>query len=981
MSLARVILIICLATVFLTTAGQCRNAPLRPDPVAQALWLPDGSDVTLDCVFVNMVAEQYAFVRDMWSGGQVLPVYINAAVLTGWSVEITGQMDTVNGTRILMASRVRLFVNPDGKPSPPLPAAILCNTISAQLVDISAFDNSVSTQRQSATVTSLQLNSIPPPPSSAPSSISSRILTAAAGSIAAVKIDGGDVELYGKVVTAVFPGSNTFYIQETGKPSGIMVISQVYTPVEPGNLVDIKGTLIASDLYLAECYIDAANVKCVGSADIPKPLGLNNKAAAGGEFGEQQALHITENIIGSGLNAVGTRVRLWGKVTAVEYGSFCWIDDGSGLKSTFGVERTGVRVRFDDGCTLATGDYASGITGILGAEMSSGDPAYFPVPVMRVPRDSASFIIYVDASNGDDENDGQSWETAVATVTQALTMSPFEIWVAQGTYQERITLTDGVALYGGFAGDETSRAQRNWAIHETILDGEDGGSVVTISNCTSSATRLDGFTIKNGSGTEFIKYYDRDPYIVFYGGGIYCVNSLPIIANNTIINNSAVDEYYESCGGGIYCEASTPLIWSNTIGKEFCSNVSNRGGAIYLKNCSAQSAIAANNICYNANNSVYCYFSPAQICGNTIAYSEAAGIYVEYGAGKVIVNDNIVTDNGDGIKLYYISAEVKHNIVERNGLGISNSGVFGESTISDNLIVDNIIGIICSDLSCTIQDNHITDNYEIGISCQRANSYTILNNEVIDNGGTGIYCFHVGQMMIQGNTIHGNNYGGIYCDGGSVTVIKNKITENSTAGEGGGIWCNSADYTMPRVDIEANEFRDNDGGNHGGAVALHYVTNVSITNNLFVRNHASGEDVLYGAGAIMSMESPTTIVNNTFVENWVGTGAWGDITPAAYGGAIQVRYSTLPVSIVNNIFYDNMALTGRSVACTENGQAAVSYCDTYPSQGQDWCYYADAPTVQYPNTTITVGASTCFYVDPLFSSGNYWLSSTSLLRT
>ena len=97
LSSVRVILIICLVAVSLAICGQCANAALPPDPVAQALLLPDASDVTLDCVFVKMVAEEYTFVQDMWSGGQVLPVYMNAAVLPGWSVEITGQMDTVNG--------------------------------------------------------------------------------------------------------------------------------------------------------------------------------------------------------------------------------------------------------------------------------------------------------------------------------------------------------------------------------------------------------------------------------------------------------------------------------------------------------------------------------------------------------------------------------------------------------------------------------------------------------------------------------------------------------------------------------------------------------------------------------------------------------------------------------------------------------------------------------------------------------------------
>jgi hypothetical protein len=44
-----------------------------------------------------------------------------------------------------------------------------------------------------------------------------------------------------------------------------------------------------------------------------------------------------------------------------------------------------------------------------------------------------------------------------------------------------------------------------------------------------------------------------------------------------------------------------------------------------------------------------------------------------------------------------------------------------------------------------------------------------------------------------------------------------------------------------------------------------------------------------GGGVIHAYISGPVIVNNTFVENWVGTGTWPNITAKAYGGAIHVR--------------------------------------------------------------------------------------------
>lgn len=64
-----------------------------------------------------------------------------------------------------------------------------------------------------------------------------------------------------------------------------------------------------------------------------------------------------------------------------------------------------------------------------------------------------SGVIYVQPS-GADAQAGTSWSTAKRTVTAALTAAHAgdEIWVAAGTYFERISLRKDVALYGGFAG-------------------------------------------------------------------------------------------------------------------------------------------------------------------------------------------------------------------------------------------------------------------------------------------------------------------------------------------------------------------------------------------------------------------------------------------------------------------------------------------------------------------------------------------------
>ena len=123
-----------------------------------------------------------------------------------------------------------------------------------------------------------------------------------------------------------------------------------------------------------------------------------------------------------------------------------------------------------------------------------------------------------------------------------------EIWVAAGTYRPGASgvrtatfqLKNGVAIYGGFAGTETSRAARDWVANLTLLSGDlDGSGGLTASDAyhvvtgsgTDATAVLDGFTIRGGNANG--SYPDN------LGGGMINVSGSPTLTNVTFSGNSA----------------------------------------------------------------------------------------------------------------------------------------------------------------------------------------------------------------------------------------------------------------------------------------------------------------------------------------------------------------------------------------------------------------------------------------------------------
>lgn len=170
---------------------------------------------------------------------------------------------------------------------------------------------------------------------------------------------------------------------------------------------------------------------------------------------------------------------------------------------------------------------------------------------------------------------GESWQNAMGNLQNALQMAHFgdEIWVAKGIYHPTkgsdrtiaFHIKNGIALYGGFYGNEKKLEDRNVDHNLTVLSGEIGTHLKTdntynviITRHVTKATIVDGFTITGGyagdnktGGSRFSS--GAGWYNHAYNFGKY---ASPTIRNCHFVENTARDgaAMYNNSVNGSVCQ-------------------------------------------------------------------------------------------------------------------------------------------------------------------------------------------------------------------------------------------------------------------------------------------------------------------------------------------------------------------------------------------------------------------------------------------
>jgi hypothetical protein len=260
---------------------------------------------------------------------------------------------------------------------------------------------------------------------------------------------------------------------------------------------------------------------------------------------------------------------------------------------------------------------------------------------------------------------GNSWDCPLGDLQLAINSasSGQQVWVGAGTYQPGNTLykmKEGVQIYGGFAGNETSLAQRNLSINanKSILDGNDGPGIINNNIPLSNAAVLDGFTITGSNGAPtIVNGSASSPKLVNLAvidnqyTGIFLLGSSSVLINCIFNNNST-----GSVGGAVLISGGSPTF----INCSLTNNLAGSGGGMFISNATPTL--------------VNC-----QINNNRANYG--AGISIENSAAPIITNctiaDNTATIAGGGILNRYGStaSKLRNSIVFGNSSGIVNEDI------------------------------------------------------------------------------------------------------------------------------------------------------------------------------------------------------------------------------------------------------------------------------------------------------------------
>ena len=592
---------------------------------------------------------------------------------------------------------------------------------------------------------------------------------------------------------------------------------------------------------------------------------------------------------------------------------------------------------------------------------------------IRVDRSSIEFTDNAITNNATTNTPGGGMYLAdnpLITLTGNLISDNTSARQGGGVYSTRSTTT--------FANNTIEDNQANWdggglyLYHDTgqttTLTGNDllgntasvqgGGAYVRGSTATVSGNTVTGNTATHSGGGMFLDQLqsatvDNNTFTAnnagYTGGGLW-VGYTPSV---TVTNNTVTSNWSDAGNAGLSLAGIDTLTMEDNRIESNDSDGSGGGVGLGGVNGILARNVITDNEAANAAG-VAANGCTLEFIGNTITYNTSAG---DAGGMRAYNSDLTFTDNdithntsaggGAGVRTDRTSATFIDNTITDNTGGISMTGARGV-TLEGNVISRNIgrggAGISADaayDVTAIVTGNTITDNQSGGwsgggLSLAGALSATIENNIVTGNSttgnGGGLSVVVETDLIVRNNTVTGNHStqyeGGMGLAGDVLTLEDNRIEDNSSVGNTGGVGIsNFSAGTVAQNVITGNVAQKAGGINIGSSTLV--LTENTITNNTtvgpfgwggggyagsstltFTANDIS-QNTAEGGGAGLRIDNSTaTFVNNTITDNVGGAG-------------VELR-TVQSVTLTGNIISRNTGATGVAIGASSGSGATAT---------------------------------------------------------
>ncbi len=441
-------------------------------------------------------------------------------------------------------------------------------------------------------------------------------------------------------------------------------------------------------------------------------------------------------------------------------------------------------------------------------------------------------IFRVDPSKSE-SGAGDTWANALGLGqfrSKLQSTTGHEFWLKKGwytpgsTHENSFLLKDGTRLYGGFAGDEKTRDERNPSDNVTVLTGdiqnndtknsdgvterwgdinEEGGDnskliVLIQGGTTETPSVIDGITLCGGSGHTSNK-----------ASGIQIEDGYACIENCSIVGNKG-----EKKGGALFARSADVLV----SGCAFEYNRSDEnGGGIYAE---AESDIKIHNSSFTG-----C------ICSDDEKGQNGGALYSE--RSKISAYDSLFEENvaleGGGINVSGDTSTINGCTFRNNSAEFGGAGIRFNNTIS---FVQN----------CTFEENHVglfggAVRAVYGAHVHIHDCEFTKNTSSRTGNGGAISSYNstvsLNNCSLSGNVSRENSHGGAMCvKKGSFDITCCTFNDNSSLEKGGAI-DNGVDSSTRLVNCT---LCNNTGLKGGGAIFSHARSTLDVVNCTFSNN-------------------------------------------------------------------------------------------------------------------------------------------------